>query len=146
LKIKLDKISGYDYIIFDSPPSLGIITINIMTATDEIVIPVNMTYFALDGCAEIVETVEMVRKSFRRPNLKISLVVATLYRNTNLAREIYATLYDEFGKKLSKNIIRVNVKVDEAQSHGRTIWEYAPSSHGALMIEAVARELARKKE
>jgi chromosome partitioning protein len=145
LRQKLDRLKGYDFVIVDSPPSLGSLTLNIMVAVDEIVIPVSMTFFALDGCAEIIDTVEQVKAAYDKQNLKVSTVVPTLYRNTNLANDILDRLRGQFGKRVAKTIIGFNVKIDEAQSHGKTIWEYAPTSSGAKMIAELAGEIYRVK-
>jgi chromosome partitioning protein len=141
LKQKFDGFRGYDYVIFDSPPSLGLITTNIMLAVDEIIIPVSLTYFALDGCAEIMDTVSSVREDFGRRGLRVSMVVPTLYRKTNLADEILDKLREHFGDRLAGTVIRYNVRIDEAQSHGLTIWEYDPRSTGAEMLGELAREV-----
>jgi chromosome partitioning protein len=138
---KLRSINDYDFIIFDSPPSLGLFTINIMLAAEEIVVPVNMTYFALDGCAEIVDSVERMHDNFGKNNLDISLVVPTLYRPTRLANEIHSKLKNYFPGRTAKTVIGYNVKIDEAQSHGKTIWEYASWSRGAHMLESLAKEI-----
>ncbi len=141
LKTKIDAATGYDFVVFDSPPSLGLITINIMVAAKEIVIPVNMTFLALDGCAEIVETVEAVREGYDCPDLRVSLVVPVLYRNTRLANAILEKLREFFAERLSSTIVGYNVAIDEAQSYGQTIWEYAPRSRGAELLEALAKEI-----
>jgi chromosome partitioning protein len=141
---KLKAVRKYDYIIFDTPPSLGLLTLNVMLAAQEIVIPVNLTFLALDGCAEIVETVNTVKEQYNRPSLRITLVVPVLYRNTRLANAILHNLGEFFGDKLSKTVIGFNVTVDEAQSKGLTIWEYAPNSPGAVAFEALAREIHPK--
>ncbi len=141
LKSKIDAATGYDFVVFDSPPSLGLITVNIMVAAREIVIPVNMTFLALDGCAEIVETVEAVRESYDCPDLRVSLVVPVLYRNTRLANAILEKLREFFAERLSSTIVGYNVAIDEAQSYGQTIWEYAPRSRGAELLEALAKEI-----
>lgn len=143
LKQKLDGLRNYDYVIFDSPPSLGLITINIMLAANEIIIPVSLTYFALDGCAEIMDTMRSTRESFSRRDLRVTMVVPTLYRNTNLANEILGKLKEHFGDRLAKSIIRYNVRIDEAQSHGLTIWEYDPRSTGAAMLRELSEEVLR---
>lgn len=145
LKQKIDRIKNYDFIIVDSPPSLGTLTLNIMVAVDEIVIPVSLTFFALDGCAEILDTVEQVKAAYGRTDLAVSAVVPTLYRNTNLANEILERLRTQFGKRVAKTVIGYNVKIDEAQSHGQTIWEYAPASHGAQILAALAQEIYKVK-
>lgn len=145
LRHKLDKVSGYDFVIVDSPPSLGALTLNIMVAVDEIVIPVSLTFFALDGCAEILDTVEQVRQAYGRTDLRVTAVVPTLYRNTRLANEILQKLRAQFGKRVAKSVLGFNVRIDEAQSHGQTIWEYAPTSTGAKMLADVAAEIYRAK-
>lgn len=145
LRDKLAAIEGYDFVVVDSPPSLGALTLNIMTAVDEVVIPVNLTFFALDGCAEILDTVEQVKQVYGLDGLRVSAVVPTLYRNTNLANEILGRLKGQFGKRVAKTVIGFNVKIDEAQSHGKTIWEYAPTSTGAKMLADLAAEIYRVK-
>ncbi|MBN2494188.1 MAG: ParA family protein [Deltaproteobacteria bacterium] len=140
---KLAAVDGYDFVIYDSPPSMGIRTHNIMLACEEVVVPVNLTYFALDGCAEIVETVERMRQDFGKADLQITLVVPTLYRPTRLADEILTKLRKHFPGRTARTIIGYNVKIDEAQSHGKTIWEYASWSRGAHMLESLAKEIWR---
>ena len=138
---KMKGMSGYDYVIFDSPPSLGLLTLNIMMATREIFIPVSLTYFALDGCAEIIDTVENVTARYGNKNLKVTRIIPTLYRRTKLANAILDKLHEFFGDKVTETVIGLNVAIDEAQSFGQTIWEYSPKSKGARMLEALAQEL-----
>lgn len=141
---RLHGLNGYDFLMIDSPPSTGLITTNIMLAVEEIVVPVSLTYFALDGCAEIVESIEMVHRKHGKNDLRISLVVPTLYRATKLADEILGKLKRYFPGRVAHTVIGYNVKIDEAQSHGKTIWEYASWSRGAHMLEALAKEVYRK--
>jgi chromosome partitioning protein len=141
---RLVGLQGYDFILFDSPPSMGLTTLNIMLATEEIVIPVALTYFALDGCAEICQTVERVREEQRKPDLRVSLVVPALYRKTTLADAILAKLRERFPAELSRSVLGYDVKLDEAQSHGKTIWDYAPRSRAAGMLESIALELLER--
>jgi len=144
LQKKLADLAGYDYVLFDAPPSMGLVTTNIMLAAEEIVIPVAMTYFALDGCAEILETVERVRDAFGHDALHVAMVVPTLYRKTALAAEILERLRARFPETLCRTVLGYNVQIDEAQSHGQTIWEYAPASRGAALLEDIARELVSR--
>lgn len=132
----------YDFILFDAPPSLGLTTTNILVAAEEIVVPVATTYLSLDGCAEMVDTIEKVKKSFSHEQLRISLVVPTLYRRTQLADEILQKLKEHFPEKTSEPLA-LSVTVDEAQSHGKTIWEYAPWSRGATMLQVIAEAVDR---
>jgi chromosome partitioning protein len=138
---KLRDLAGYDHVIFDAPPSMGLVTRNILLATSEVVIPVALTYLALDGAAEIVETVDSLRESHAASELNVALVVPTLYRKTALADQILAKLGEHFGDRLSSSVLGYSVAIDEAQSHGRTIWEHAPHSRGAEALDAIAREI-----
>ena len=138
---KLKSLDGYDFIIFDSPPSLGLLTMNIMLAVNEIIIPVSLTFLALDGCAEIIDTVETITANFGHKTLEVTKIAPTLYRHTRLADAILGKLREFFGEKVTKTVVGLNVKIDEAQSFGQTIWEYAPSSKGAQMLEALAKEI-----
>ncbi len=146
LEQKLSALEGYDFVLLDSPPSTGLVTTNIFLAADEIVVPVALTYLALDGCAEVLGTVQRMQEQYGKADLAVTMVVPTLYRRTALAEEILAKLRSYFPETLCKTALGFNVKIDEAQSHGRTIWEYAPKSKGAEMLEAIARELLVRGE
>jgi chromosome partitioning protein len=135
------EAAGYQAIVFDAPPSMGLTTRNILVAATEVVVPVALTYLALDGCAEMVETVRKVGEAEGRPDLRVTKVVPTLYRKTALADAILERLKAYFPDALASTPLGFNVKIDEAQSHGKTIWEYAPSSRGAEMLAAIAREI-----
>lgn len=135
------EAQGYDAVLFDAPPSMGLTTFNILVAASEVVVPVALTYLALDGCAEVVETVRKVSQEHRRPDLHVSLVVPTLYRKTSLADEILEKLRAYFPDRCARTPLGFNVKLDEAQSHGQTIWEYAPWSRGAAMLQEIAEEV-----
>ncbi len=140
-RLRGPDVPAYDALIFDAPPSMGLTTFNVLVAASEVVVPVALTYLALDGCAEMVETVRRIAEEHRRAELRISLVVPTLYRKTALADAILAKLKSYFPESLAKTPLGYNVKLDEAQSHGRTIWEYAPKSRGAGMLASIAEEL-----
>ncbi len=135
------EAQGYDAVIFDAPPSMGLTTFNILVAATEVVVPVALTYLSLDGCAEVVETVRRVAEEHHRPDLRVSLVVPTLYRKTALADEILAKLKAHFPDQCARTALGMNVKIDEAQSHGKTIFEYAPWSRGAQMLQEIAEEV-----
>ena len=137
----LEGLAAYDYVLFDSPPSLGVSILNIMLATEEVIIPVSLTFFALDGCAEILDTVGKVQARYGHAKLRVSLVVPALYRRTRLADAILERLHGHFPRSVSKTVIGYDVKVDEAQSHGKTIWEYAPTSRAAEMFTRLAMEI-----
>jgi chromosome partitioning protein len=141
LDLRLAGLSAaYDAVLLDAPPSLSLVTENVLRAAREVVIPVALTYLALDGCAEILQSLERLeRERGRAPEL--ALVVATLYRKTQLADEILEKLRERFPGVLSPTVLGWSVKVDEAQSHGRTVFEHAPRSSGARALAAIADEL-----
>ncbi len=138
---RLRGLQGYDFVVFDAPPSMGLATLNVMLAAEEVVVPVALTYFALDGCAEILDTVRRVREEHDHPVLRVSLVVPTFYRKTALADAILEKLRERFPGRVTSTVLGYNVRIDEAQSHGQTIWEYAPGSSGAQMLAAIGKEL-----
>ncbi|HTN51776.1 MAG TPA: ParA family protein [Anaeromyxobacter sp.] len=133
----------YDAVLVDAPPSLSLVTENVLRAARELVVPVALTYLALDGCAEILQSLDRLRAE-RGAAPALTLVVPTLYRKTQLADEILARLRERFPAELSRTVLGWSVKVDEAQSHGRTIFEYAPRSSGATALAAIADELAER--
>ena len=141
---RLRGLQGYDFVIFDAPPSMSLITVNVMVAATEIVIPVALSYFSLDGCAEILETIEKLRQEHDHPRLRVSMVIPTLYRKTQLADEILGKLRERFPQEISREVVGYSVAIDEAQSHGLTIWEYAPHSRGGLLMAEVGRELLER--
>ncbi|HEX9244399.1 MAG TPA: ParA family protein [Anaeromyxobacter sp.] len=142
LRARLDELpeGAYDAVLIDSPPSRSLVTDNILVAAREIVIPVALTYLALDGCAEILRSVDGLRAE-RGEAPRLTLAVATLYRRTQLADEILAKLRERLGPAVSRTVLGWSVKVDEAQSHGRTVFEWAPRSPGARALAAIADEI-----
>ncbi len=134
----------YDVIIFDAPPSCGLVTTNVLLAAEEIVIPVATTYLALDGCAEMVATVERISQEYGHLKLRVTQIVPTLYRRTQMAEEIVGKLNQYFPKKVCEPM-GLNVAIDEAQSHGKTIWEHAPWSRGATLLQKVSERIERAR-
>jgi len=104
------------------------------------VVPVALTYLALDGCAEIMESLDDLRAA-RGTAPELALVVPALYRKTQLADEILKKLGERFPRELSRTVLGWSVKVDEAQSHGRTVFEHAPRSPGAVALAEIADEI-----
>lgn len=131
----------YDFILFDAPPSFGPLTMNVLRAADEVVIPVPLTSLGLDGCAELMRTLRTVRARFDHPGLRVSLVIPTFYRRTRLAHEALELLKGRFPKELSHTVLGQHVRVDEAQSRGLSVFEYAPHDRGARALASVAEEL-----
>jgi chromosome partitioning protein len=141
LRAALDHVRGYDFVLMDAPPSFGTITLNALLAASEVVIPVPLTFLALDGAAEMTRTVNMVKSRFDHPELQISLVIPTFARRTRLAGEIHHKLREHFPKELAETVLGYSVLVDEAQSRARTIFEYAPRSTAARWFAGLAEEL-----
>jgi chromosome partitioning protein len=131
----------WDVVLFDAPPSVSLVTENVLRAASEIVLPVALTYLALDGCAEIMASLERMQAE-RGEAPRVTLIVPALYRKTQLADEILEKLRARFPGELSRTVLGFSVKIDEAQSHGLTIFEYAPSSSGAHALAAIADEIA----
>jgi chromosome partitioning protein len=138
---RLAEVSGeFDVVVMDAPPSLGPAVSNTLVAAQEVVLPVALTYLALDGCAEVAQTVERVAREEAVSGLHISAVVPMLVRRTSLAAAILERLEAHFPGKVTPGL-GIYVKIDEAQSHGQTIWEYAPKSQGAAGMRTVVEAI-----
>lgn len=135
------ELGAYDYVLFDAPPSFGPLTLNVLRAANEVVVPVPLTYLALDGCAELTRTIETLRRQYGQRDLRITMVIPTFYRRTKLAHEILDRLTSRFPKEIAQTVAGFHVKVDEAQSRGLSIFEHAPRDRGAVLMAALAEEL-----
>ena len=134
----------YDYILIDCPPSLGLLTVNALTAAKEVLIPVQAEYYALEGLSQLLSVITQVRQALN-PSLNILGVVVTLYdKRTSLSEQVKAELDRHFGSKVFNTIIPRNVKLAEAPSFGRTIVEHDKWSKGARAYKALARELEKR--
>jgi chromosome partitioning protein len=142
LRRRLDEIPPglHDVVLLDAPPSLSLVTDSVLRAATEVVIPVALTYLALDGAAELVASLDRLRAE-RGQAPRVAMVVPALYRRTRLADEILASLRRRFPRELARTHLGWAVKVDEAQSHGMTVFEYAPASAAARVLAAIAEEL-----
>ncbi len=138
---KLDK--SYDFIIIDCPPSLNILTINALVAADGIIIPMQCEYYALEGLASLLDTIQRVQSN-ANPNLKIEGIIRTMFdgRN-NLANDVSAQLLQHFGDLVYITVIPRNVRVAEAPSHGMSVIEYDKNSRGAIAYIGLAGEVIR---
>jgi chromosome partitioning protein len=134
-------LGRYDFVLFDAPPSFGPLTLNVLRASSEVVIPVPLTYLALDGCAELLRTLTTVRERYDHPDLRITMVVPTFYRRTKLAHDLLEKLKERFPKEISHSVLGYHVRIDEAQSKGVSIFEYAPRDRGARALAEIAEEL-----
>ena len=136
--------SGFDYVIIDCPPSLGLLTINAMTAVDEVLIPIQCEYYALEGVGQLLGNISMIREHLNT-NLHISAVLMTMYDGrTKLSAEVVNEVRSQFGDVVLKNVIPRSVKISEAPGYGQTIIEYDPGSRGAMAYLDAAKELAER--
>lgn len=144
LKTKLDKIKDqYDYILIDCPPSLGVLTVNALTASDSVLIPVQCEYFALEGLGQLLNTVNLVKKHLNK-NLEIEGALLTMYdARTNLSNQVVKEVKKYFEDKVYKTVIPRNVRLSEAPSYGMPITVYDPRSKGAKAYEKFAKELLK---
>lgn len=136
----------YDYILIDCPPSLGLLTINMLAAADSILIPLQCEYFALEGLTQLLRTVQMVKDGLR-PDLHVGGVLLTMYDSRlNLSRQVADDAREHFGELVFKTVIPRNIRLAEAPSFGKPILLYDITSVGASSYMAVAKELMERSE
>lgn len=136
---------SYDYVIIDCAPSLSLVTVNAMVATDSVIIPMQCEYYALEGVADLVHTIQ--RLTSLNPTLSVRGVVRTLYDNRNmLAQDVSEELCRHFGELLYQTIIPRNIRLAEAPSFGQSIFEHQKSSKGAIAYQNLAKEVLAQSE
>jgi chromosome partitioning protein len=142
LKRIIDGVrNDYDFILIDCPPSLGLLTLNALTAADGVILPLQCEYFALEGMAQLLHTIQRVRKQLN-PSLDLFGVVLTMFDpRTKLAGEVVEEISQHFAKERFQQIIPRNVRLAEAPSHGVSILQHDPRSPGALAYKALAEEV-----
>jgi chromosome partitioning protein len=142
LALLLEEIrADYDYIIIDSPPSLGLLTVNSLVAADAVLIPIQSEYYALEGLGQLLETINLVKDNLK-PNLEIMGAVVTMFdRRNKLSGAVLEELNKFFPGKIFKSVIPRSVKLAEAPSYGRSILHYDPKSRGARAYEELAQEV-----
>ncbi len=132
---------AYDYVIIDSPPSLGLLTINGLVAADEIMIPVQAEYYALEGLGQLLETIKLIQEHIK-PELKINGALLTMFdTRTKLSTEVWQELYRHFPGSIFRSVIPRTVRLAEAPSYGQSILAYDPHGKGARAYDRLAREL-----
>ncbi len=143
----IDRIKeNFDYIIIDCPPSIDILTLNALTAADEVIVPIQSEFYALEGIAQFSQLFELVKKNLN-PNLKLRGVVITMYdTRTKLSKDVEENVRKFFGGKVFKTVIPRNVRLSEAPSYGVPIPLYAPSSPGAEAYKALTEEIIKGDE
>ena len=137
--------SEYDYIFIDCSPSLGLITVNALTASDSVIIPVQCEFFALEGIAKLLNTIKII-KSKLNPDLKIEGFLLTMFDNRlRLSNQVYEEVKRHFGDLVFNTVIARNVRLSEAPSHGLSVLDYDASSKGAQNYKALAKELIKRQ-
>jgi chromosome partitioning protein len=135
----------YDYVLIDSPPSLGLLTVNALTAAaDGVIIPIQCEYLALEGLTQLIHTINLVRENLN-PRLTVAGILMTMYDvRTKLSQQVVDEVRKHFGSKVFSTVIPRSVRLSEAPSYGETILGYAPRSAGALAYQALAEEFLNK--
>ncbi|MGC8971079.1 MAG: ParA family protein [bacterium] len=145
LKNVLDPIRDeYDYIFIDCPPSLGLLTINALSASEYILIPLQCEYYALEGISQLLRTIDLIKKGLN-PKLEILGVLLTMYNRTILAQQVLEEAKRFFEDKVFSTVIPRNVRLSEAPSFSQSIFEYANNSSGAIAYRELAKELIQNK-
>ena len=135
-------IDNYDYVFIDCPPSIGLLTVNALTAADEVLVPIQCEYLALEGLGQLINNVEKV-KTHLNENLHISIIALVMFDGrTKLASQVVQEVRDHFGSKVCNQIIPRSVRLSEAPSYGQPIIYFDPKSRAALAYRALAKEIS----
>ena len=134
----------YDVIVIDTPPTLGLITVNALVAASHVLIPIQSSYFALEGTDDLLETIEKV-KARPNPNLELLGVLVTLHdKRTTLAREVHEQIKSVFGTKLFETVITKSVRLEESPAYKESIFSFAPNSSGAIEYAKLCEEVINR--
>lgn len=146
LKASIESIKHeYDYVIIDCPPSLGLVTVNALSAADSVLIPIQCEYYALEGLSQLMHSIFLVRRRLN-PALKIEGIVLTMFDGrTNLSIQVVDEVKRHFKRELYRTIIPRNVRLSEAPSFGKPIMIYDPKSKGAEVYQELAREVLERE-
>ncbi len=145
LKDKLGPVRElYEYIVLDTPPTLGVLTVNALVAATHLVVPIQSSYYSLEGSDDLLDTFEKIRA---RPNPELQLmgVVITLHdKRTNLARDVRKQIQEVFGKKVFRTTISKSVRLEESPAYKESIFQFAPNSSGAIEYYSLSEEVIRR--
>mgnify|MGYP001363602726 CR=1 FL=1 len=146
LKEAMEDLSGYDYVLLDCPPSLGVLTLNALALSEYIIIPLQAQFLPFHGMYNLFEAVQMVKKRINR-NVEVTGIIGTMYNpKKSINREVIEETEKRLPGKLFDTLIRENVSLQEAPSWGKTIFEYKPDSNGADDYMALTQEIMRRYE
>src|SRR2546430_12802385 len=139
-------LKDYEYVILDTPPALGILTVNALVASTHLLVPIQAAYFAIEGTDDLLETYERIRAR-PNPDLKVLGVVITLFdKRTNISRDTHEQIRSVFGSVLFKTRISKNVRLEESPAYKETILTFAPKSPGAIAYRKLALEVIQRAE
>jgi chromosome partitioning protein len=139
-------LKDYDYVVLDTPPSLGILTVNALVASTHLIVPIQAAYFAIEGTDDLLETYERIRMR-PNPQLKMLGVVITLFdKRTNISRDTHGQIRSVFGETLFKTKISKNVRLEESPAYKETVLTFAPKSTGAQEYKKLAGEVVQRVE
>jgi chromosome partitioning protein len=139
-----DTVDDFDFILIDCPPSLGLLTVNGLAAADQVLIPIQCEYYALEGVSQLLRNVQLVQRNLN-PQLEVEGVVLTMYDGrTTLAADVVAQVREHFGETTYRTVIPRTVRLSEAPSYGEPIEAYDPMSRGAIAYRELAREFRRR--
>ncbi|MBI4320028.1 MAG: ParA family protein [Chloroflexi bacterium] len=141
----LKKVNDrYDYVLLDCPPSLGLLTVNALTAADGVIIPIQCEYLALEGVGQLVNTIGLIRDNLN-PRLRVLGMIMTMYDSrTNLSQQVVAEVRQYFPALVFETIVPRSVRLSEAPSYGQSILDYDPASKGAVAYRMLAEEVMRR--
>lgn len=143
LKNALQKVKDFDYVIIDCPPSLGLLTINALSAADKVLIPIQCEYFALEGLGQLLETTKLVKAI--NPQLTVGGIILTMFDSrTKLSASVVEDVRKFFKDSAFETVVPRNVRLSEAPSHGKTIFQYDDKSTGAKAYKKLAKEFINK--
>jgi chromosome partitioning protein len=145
LRDRLEALAeGYEFVVIDTPPALGLITVNALVAATHLLVPVQSSYFALEGTDDLLETVEKIRAR-PNPNLKLLGAVITLHdKRTTLARDVHKAIADVFGDRVFRTTISKSIRLEESPAHKESIFTFAPQSSGAYEYYRLCEEVIER--
>ena len=145
LKNILSEIDGYDYILIDCPPALGLLTINSLVASDSVIVPLQSEFFALEGISSLVNSIELIKDNYNSNLILEGILLTMVDKRNSLSALVEKDVRDYFGETVYKTTIPRNVKVSEAPSHGKPAILYDVNSAGSMAYISLAREIINKQ-
>ncbi|SHJ41633.1 ParA family protein [Lutispora thermophila] len=137
----IESSMDYDYILFDLPPNLGLLTLNGLAAANEVIIPVDVGVFAISGINQLVKVINMVKRKINQQLSITGILLTKVDGRTNLSKEIHSSLADIFGDKLFKNVVHINVKIAEAQKEQKPVFYYDKDCRGTIEYKLITEEI-----